>query len=155
LFGDILSRFSESDDISNNRFLFWEKAYDLFTTSKAWGIGWGAFVRRSKTGTSAHNIYIQLLCETGIIGLTVSLLAIISTYRTAVRDYRKNRTVMTMQQKYILGCAIAAQTYVIAYGFTGNCLYDMTVFFYFLSCAASLTMHQVLNPKKFKKQRLV
>ena len=155
VFGNILNRFTEAEDISSNRFTFWEIAYQLFLTNKIWGIGWGEFISMSRTGTSVHNIYIQLLCETGIVGLAVFLLAAIGIYRTAIKDYRKHSQTMKDWQKYSLAGAIAVQTFIIAYGFTGNCLYDMTVFVYYLSLAASLSVHYALNPRKNKSQRAV
>lgn len=144
LFGDIFNRFAEAEDISSNRFLFWEQAFGLFLDNKTWGIGWGQYVKVNAYGTSVHNIYIQLLCETGIVGLVVFLLAMIKTYGTAIRDYRKQAQCLPSEYKHALACAIAVQTFVIAYGFTGNCLYDSTVFIYFLACASSLSIHHML-----------
>ena len=151
LFGNILSRFVDAEDISSNRFLFWEQAYSLFLENKLWGIGWGQYVRRNMYGTSAHNIYIQLLCETGIVGFAVFTIAMIGTYVTAVKDYKKHSKHMPFEYRQALASSLAIQIFVIAYGFTGNCLYDMTVFVYFISCAASLAIHYALRRMKVNK----
>lgn len=65
-------------DISSGRMRLWERAFNLFREHPVFGIGWGRF-REHLTDTynvlnegqlsNAHNNYLQLLCETGVVGL--------------------------------------------------------------------------------------
>ena len=59
--------------ITNGRTKIYENAIDLWSEKKIFGIGWGNFkylVPESSwyAGYDVHNCYLQVLCETGIIG---------------------------------------------------------------------------------------
>lgn len=58
-----------SDDISNGRFALWNEAFDLLWANPIFGGGYEALGRAVNTG--AHNTYVQLLCDTGLIGFAI------------------------------------------------------------------------------------
>lgn len=64
--------FGESGD--NGRYDLWERAFSVFYSSPLFGNGLGHMV--SSYGKATHNTYLQLLCETGIIGSLLFLSAI-------------------------------------------------------------------------------
>ena len=58
-----------SDDISNGRYALWNEAFDLLWANPIFGGGYEALGRAVNKG--AHNTYVQLLCDTGIIGFAI------------------------------------------------------------------------------------
>lgn len=63
-------------DISSGRMLFWGIALNLFLHYPILGIGWGNFAEHIPASSQSigiekhnvHNCYLQVLCETGIVG---------------------------------------------------------------------------------------
>ena len=58
---------------SNGRMPLWRAAWNCFLDSPVFGNGWGSYTPAVKDAglgyaTNAHNIYLQILCETGIVG---------------------------------------------------------------------------------------
>jgi len=84
----------ESD--ATTRLLLWVSAWDLFTHSPVIGAGWGNFTgvyglddplfEPGKVG--AHNIYLQLLSETGLVGFVTFLYLVAQSWRQARNQLR-------------------------------------------------------------------
>lgn len=68
-----MSEFGEGGD--NGRYTLWKRAFSVFYSSPLFGNGLGHMV--SAYGKATHNTYLQLLCETGIIGSLLFISAII------------------------------------------------------------------------------
>ena len=91
------SNVNSSVDISSGRTMLWSRAFSLFKEHPVFGIGWGNF-RNHLTDTfnvfndgqlsNAHNNYLQLLCETGIVGF---LLFVIPLFYILYRTFRTTR----------------------------------------------------------------
>jgi putative inorganic carbon (HCO3(-)) transporter len=69
--------------ITTTRFALWQAAFNLFLNSPVTGIGYGGFELHApnsllplfgERAIETHNIYLQLLAETGVIGTTAFLL---------------------------------------------------------------------------------
>jgi O-antigen ligase len=66
----------------DTRYVIWGEAYHLFQSHPVLGIGMGNFrekydpnvIHISSGAVDVHNLYLQLLTETGVIGLAVFLL---------------------------------------------------------------------------------
>lgn len=142
----VIGRFT-SDDISTGRFDFWRQAFAIFETNRMFGIGWGEYRFVNIYGTSVHNTYLQLLCETGIVGLTIFVIAMFTTVRNAIKDYRRMQHILTHKMKTMLMFSIAVQLFVLAYCMTGNCFYDITVIIYYLACSISIAFHSLQENK--------
>lgn len=61
------------EELGNGRLILWELAWQAFLENPWFGKGWGSFSKIApKSGnvraTNVHCVYLQLLCETGIIG---------------------------------------------------------------------------------------
>jgi len=129
----LFQKFSSDDETFSGRTTLYALAYRLFRTNPVWGIGWGAF-RAQTTGVysrfststyETHNVYLQLLCETGIVGLTAFLLATGSTLYMAIRRYRdKLKSGVKDKRFYSLRLGLYLQLFFLAYCMSGNPLYD-------------------------------
>lgn len=147
----VVSRLTDNQgDITNGRIYLYRIAWELFQTHPVFGIGWGAykyeFAKRTPLNAyhvemlNAHNIYLQLLCEVGIVGLLLFLTVVLPTaYQTykMLSDMAKGKLEGNHKIKYYLTFSLGMQSYFLMYGFTGNPLYDVQVLFpYIIACAA-------------------
>jgi putative inorganic carbon (HCO3(-)) transporter len=81
-----------SDDSALGRFAFWDAAWGMFLSSPLIGVGYGNFgglfelpgedIRRD-----VHNIYLQLLAETGVLGFAIFFLLVAVALRLAWRQF--------------------------------------------------------------------
>lgn len=61
------------ESLGNGRIILWKMAWNAFLEKPIFGHGWGFFSRIAPESgnthaTNAHCVYLQLLCETGIVG---------------------------------------------------------------------------------------
>ena len=154
-----IDRFQTSFDnntlTSNRADLLWPIAIDSFKKNPIFGIGWCQYTSNLSTqigGESSvyhtHNIYLQLLCETGIFGFTIyaiwMLWNIISTYKVYCLMIN-NKTIYRKELFYIT-FSFTFQIFFILYGITGNPLYDEEMFIpYFVSCAINIFFRNNLS----------
>lgn len=144
-----VTRFQESmdsGDITNNRKIFWTLAIQLFKNNPILGIGWNRFRSFSESilnySAHAHNIYIQLLCETGILGFITYITWIIFMLYKGIENFillRKKSINSGDYSLYHMAFSVAYQVFFVLYGFTGNPLYDEETFIvYFVACAITI-----------------
>ena len=151
---DLFERFTsiEEDSHLQSRFTFWMLALRMFIQSPIIGNGWFAFryqYRLNLYDTSiraaryelldCHNVYIQLLAETGIIGLLfylgIVIYILVITFRL-IRNHRENLEKNNLYAPVIFSAMM--QIFYLLYSITGNCLYDITSAFYFMSVAIAM-----------------
>lgn len=126
------------DNTSKTRFVFWAYAIEWFKEKPIFGNGFFYFKYRNlaldKYGRiiNAHNVYIQLLCETGIVGTTIYIIGYIAIFIRTLKTYWDSRD-SAFSKSMILSLAI--QIFVFAYQMTGNGLYDRTFPLYILGAA--------------------
>ena len=151
--GDTFDRFmqAENEDISNGRFKFWNWAYGQYLEHKAFGIGWFGFrfnqtVSYSETSYfDAHCIYVQLLCESGIVGFSITVFALLFTWIKGVVYIKKYRYSCDQNTYYTLYASSAIQLFCILYGITGNVLYDRCFMIYIICVAMQWAVHNQLK----------
>lgn len=134
-------RLSNTDgDITNGRITLYVSAVEHFKTHPIFGIGWEQFRNVYIRYIDVHNIYLQLLCETGLVGTAVFLTAFIGTLVYTIKKINaivSSRTIY--REKYLLLFGLFCQVFFLLYGFTGNALYDYYVLsFYFIGAVISL-----------------
>ena len=135
----VISR--DIEDVGRDQ--LWTQAMTYFYSNKWLGIGWTNFKNLfTLRGTHVHNIYIQLLCETGIIGFSIfaffftwNILTTLRRIRTAKRE--------TYEYSWLM-LSLFMQIYFLLYGITGNPLYDIeeTILYFF---GASISYLPVLD----------
>lgn len=135
-------------DIDNGRFLIWDVAFGEFKKSPILGIGWKEFATtygfallRKETAYDVHNVYLQLLCETGLFGFTLYSVWFITLLQKGIKQVKEVVTdaKATQQEQFAICFALGYQIFFLLYCITGNPLYDkMTYFPYFLSCGITL-----------------
>ena len=131
----------EDGDVTNNRTYFWALAYMLFLEHPIFGIGWGQFLDYSELmlnyRANVHNNFLQLLCETGVIGFSVYMLWIVFYFIRSIWilvKIRKNNN--DVREIVYIAFSFMYQLFFIMYCFTGNPLCEKDTFIpYFLSCA--------------------
>lgn len=117
------SQLEEGDDLSNGRLFLAAIAISYFLDSPIMGIGWGRFAALNDI-TGVHNIYLQLLCECGVVGFTVVVGALLFILRKSIvllkeAFRRKEATLLSLMR-----CSVFIQCYILIYGVFGNPIYD-------------------------------
>lgn len=126
--GNSILRFqlkADRGDITNGRLALWRYAIDCFRRSPIFGIGYGAFTTES-IGWSGivyagvHNDYIQLLCETGIVGIVMYGILVISTLSFSIRCLRNEfLNENSVEGKILIVWSVFIQVFIILYSLTG------------------------------------
>lgn len=156
----VVARFIESSgsgDITNGRvYLFWGHCLDLFRQKPLFGWGWRDFRYRTIVEyghdrmNDAHDIYIQLLAETGVIGLLIFLVFFAASLFVAYRavQMQKKHKLLNDEAYMSLQAALCFQLYFLMYGVTGNPLYDNRSYVpYFICCTIGYSAHYIQRKK--------
>ena len=156
----LISRFISysNDSTGNGRIYLWEHAINMFYERKLFGYGYGSFndyasakgVILSASGTwisQAHNIYLQLLGEMGIIGFGLFSLLIINNIYTYLKLFIKRKNMSPEDLAYLfIGTSILILTLV--YGYSGNCIYytnQIMLLFFSMSICSLLRRKYIIK----------
>ena len=140
---NVIRRFFIADLSDTNRFTtgridLYRHAIELFKEHPLWGVGWGVY--GTQMGTGAHNVYLQLLAETGLIGFLLYVSAATQAFVTTLMNIRKSID-SADNIKMLLTFSILIQAIYLLYSFSGNALYELpmkTVYIY--SCAVGVSV---------------
>ena len=121
-----------SDTTYNGRKLFWD--FCLYMFRNRWLIGYGYDTFNEVFGDIvhyiydgalwnmyAHNIYYELLAETGVVGFTIFVAAAAYLMVKSIKCFKGK--LVTDIQKFFLFFSIAIQMIFLVYGVTGNVIY--------------------------------
>lgn len=139
----------QGKDISNGRTILYKEAWSNFLENPIFGIGWRQFSEKymgiliNGKKSHPHNIYLQLLAETGIVGFTLFIIpliyVIIKTIKILSIILEKNKK-NEIYWEYSLMYSLYIQIFFILYGLTGNVLTDKSFLsIYFLACSITGT----------------
>ncbi|MBE7011640.1 MAG: O-antigen ligase family protein [Ruminococcaceae bacterium] len=143
--GELTADNVDMDVATSGRGELIRKAMYQFGEHPLTGMGWGRF--GAKYGTSVHNVYIQLLCETGIFGMASFVFCALIMLGKSVKKLK--HTNENDNTKSILLLSVGIQFAFLIYSFTGNPLYDLQwIWMYFFMGAVSLT----LKPEKSEEK---
>lgn len=130
---DTINGLIAGKDVSSARLSLYSWAWKLFTENPLLGIGWGVY-RTTVVGNATyaavahtHNIYLQLLSETGIIGFFFIVLTFLVFWVATKKAYYQclsdDNTRITAWRRNLF-FSFGYQTFFLLYGLTGNVLYD-------------------------------
>ena len=131
---------AEMGDVTLGRTARFAESMLIFRENPFFGIGWNGssyyFAQTTGLFINVHNIYVQLLCETGFIGASLYFAFFIYNYVQAWRTIKKVKCInYTKSEKTSICTAFMIETFFLFYGITGNPLYDFqTLFPYLASC---------------------
>jgi O-antigen ligase len=146
---------AESGDVTLGRIKRLNESLQIFKMHPIMGIGWNGssyyFEQSSDIFINVHNIYAQLLCETGIIGATLYYAFFISNLIYAIKVIKcvKNEKI-NEKDKNVICTAFMIQVFFLLYGFTGNPLYDFQMLFPYVASCSIITYYRrvILQNKK-------
>lgn len=171
--GDVFERFSTvgEDGASLERIAMWELAWKMFQEKPIFGAGFWAFSKRYasdlfgvyntdlryKYNMAAHNVYFQVLGETGIVGFFLYLTAVGMVLRETVRLVRKYNRDEDGELQFAVQFSLCIQIFYLLYSLSGNCLYDFIFYFYGLAMAMTTAVHyherRMLHQPTLRNQR--
>ena len=147
-----LERFGElsEDETGNGRSELYDCAWSMVDASPLFGSGWGSYSKYVATtplgimynnlgfsSMSTHNVYLQLLAETGVVGLALFLAPAVATLVVAMRRSAVHRGGGLYGESFCLWACVGAQVFFLIYCLSGNPLYDPQCYIpYFMSCVA-------------------
>lgn len=140
---EIINKLLFEEDITTGRIDIYINVLKLIKNNFILGNGIGTVEK--VIGIKAHNIYIQVLAEMGIIGLLSYLIALIGTLMISINNFiRSKKNNLNKKIKINLIFSIYIQLIFIFYGLTGNPLYDYFILgIYF----ASLSLNSMIQTK--------
>ena len=123
-------------EIDTARSAFNTQTILMWLRKPIFGYGWGTYIHigLSALGLHAngHNVYLQLLAETGIFGF-ISFVALALFSLKKATDIVK-RVDGDTNKKILICTGLSYQVFFLLYCFTGNCLYESNFYLpYFLS----------------------
>lgn len=154
-----IARFQETadaGDVTLGRAAYWDVAISQFSSNVLFGAGWNRLLQSTLWHIGfeayAHNIYVELLAETGIVGTVVFLAWFIGVLTVSLRFFikvRRGQVVCNPVWMYHMAFSIGMQIFFLAYGTTGNPLYDEIAYIpYFIACAIALYYNSRLKQSK-------
>lgn len=147
-----LQRFVElsEDETGNGRSELYDCAWSMFYLNPLFGNGWGSYSKYVATtplgvmysnigftSMSTHNVYLQLLAETGILGLVFFAAPAFATLLFGIRRSRTHDDPMLYGDSFCLWACLGMQIFFLVYCLSGNPLYDPQCYIpYFISIIA-------------------
>jgi O-Antigen ligase. len=127
---ELLNRFLIIDnDFTSGRDIIYKKVFESSFNNILLGNGIGSVYGIIAIG--AHNIYLQILCDNGIIGLILYFIMFIYSLRITIL-LLYNRKNLDVKEEKALYFSLYLQILFLIYGFTGNPLYDNYIFFIYI-----------------------
>lgn len=156
---NVFYRFEEGyaeGNLLNGRNELYDLALKIWKNNPIFGSGWGAFSYIYKLNyhwdnleyLDVHNVYLQLLCECGVIGLSFFLIIVIFIL---IKSIKVNKNEKIRNNSTIL--ALGYQIFFLLYCFSGNPLYDNFCYtFYFMSIGIIMNTYYK-NKNRFKGEK--
>ena len=98
--------------------------------------GWGFGYYSNMMDINVHNVYIQVLCELGIVGICIFFAFIFSSVLSVFIKFEKKYFLANNEEKLRLVFSSFIQLFFIMYCITGNPLNDLNIFgvYFFAIC---------------------
>ena len=156
---NVVNRFEESSqkgEMLSGREPFYELALNMWKEHKVIGNGWGSFSYNFQYEIfskeefvygylDAHNVYLQLLCECGILGLAFFVYIAISILK---KSWGIIRDVVARENYSNMLFSFGFQIFFLMYCFSGNPLYDIQCYaVYFMVIGLVLSQLRIQKNK--------
>lgn len=136
-----------NEESSSGRTLLYSVALRLFSYKPVLGNGWMSYqylsgIKSRGAYMMTHNVYLQLLCEVGVVGFLIVIAGFILNGVVLLKVIKKTK--LEGRYEYYLGLlGLFGESFFLLTCLTGNSLYD-NVFFYFyaFSCAIELSIYK-------------
>jgi len=132
--GRFLSAFSFSENSSLNRLQIWQDSWQVFLSHPILGVGLGNYSREIDPLTSyrspitSHNLYLDILSESGLFGLAVWLFLILGTLYQLLKTVKKTVTIKTDNIFPALGIGlIGSLCYFIVHSFFETSVFNPVI----------------------------
>lgn len=160
--GSVFERFKTigEDYASRERLMMWALALQTFFKHPILGVGFTKFrdlynFYIFKGGRyerlDAHNVYFQMLCETGIIGTALYIVALIILFFATIRLIKYFKHIKDENINFGLTFSLCIQIFYILYSLTGNCLYDFVFYFYVFAMAITSSLYVKMKRNELEK----
>ena len=151
----VIDRFS-TDNLLTGRQYLWDEALDMFMECPLCGVGFRAYPHKMSvvidtikvTNLNAHNIYLQILAETGIIGFLCFMIPMLFSLINTLTFLRNNRMYLSERTTMVLLFSSIMQLFFLVNGITENSLYDRVIYVpYLLSVAYYISIYKSVKKK--------
>lgn len=156
-FSTVFNRFTVGQGLNlSGRDELWAYAKDMFLDRPLFGYGVGSYnIYCNNMGyfsgaLHAHNIYIQMLAETGIVGFMLFMAAFLTTLMETVKIMRNTMKLTDKSELKVASLfSLYMQLFFLLYGFSGNPLYNFTqLFVYFIAVSIGQYVKIEINDNK-------
>lgn len=102
----------ELEESASERLVLWDRAVELYEKEPIFGVGYDSFrinlERNGKMLTDTHNYYLKVLCEQGIVGLSLFGLLLCSAFYSGFKLYRNGKTEFNRYLGFgFMGCVLS------------------------------------------------
>lgn len=125
---------AEAGDLTTGRIDRYIVAVDLFSQKPL--LGWGMDYFALAYGTGVHNVFLQLLCETGILGAVLFVSLLVANLVVIVRAVKLNRMAHIRNYDWPLLFSLYLQIFYCSYCMTGNPLSDRDILVIYMIATA-------------------
>lgn len=132
----LIQRFFEGTFFQSKRFELWSEAFALWIEKPFLGLGTNAFSLSSEL--SVHNSFLQVLCENGMVGLSVFCVILLQPLVKTVQVYNsisRNSTCHYKYQVYLIA-SLFVQVFCIVDAFTESVYSNENLFWLLVICEA-------------------
>jgi len=149
------------EDVTSGRLVLYERAWEIFKENPIFGIGWGQFLvvtsgKLLSRDLSVHNVYLQLLSETGLVGFILIMIPFLYVYYRTFKIVKKMVEYKFNSSLWKKGIIFSFyyQTFFLLYCLTENPFYNivyMMMYFFSISIVNSFIIYKNLLSRKFKE----
>lgn len=110
-----------------------EQAWRYFASNPIFGIGWGNFRKMfTLRGTYVHCIYLQLLCEMGMVGAGIYYLFFLKQILLGINKFKATIVAEKEIENSWAEFSLFGIVYFLLFGLTENPIYDLEEFIFFM-----------------------
>lgn len=137
--GETIIALFQGKDVSNMRNTWAEYMREWSQGRELFGIGWESFKNRIMLTPyggkvpNGHNVYRQLLCEEGYVGVTIFVLLILATVGVAIYNTMKLARCRNKKANTVAMFSTFSVILFAIYCRSGNAVYDTIIYLYFFA----------------------